>query len=53
MPRRDGNNPEHKRRHHKAMHSARNGQGHDARIKSGKIRTEKRKKPKRDTRDVQ
>jgi hypothetical protein len=47
MPRLDGHTPERKRRHHKSMHSARTGQGHDARLKAGKVRTEKQKKPKK------
>jgi hypothetical protein len=32
----DGSNPERKRRHHRPMHSSRNGLGHDARRRLAK-----------------
>lgn len=36
MPRNDGHNPEHPRRHHKAMHSGRRGHGHDSKLRAAK-----------------
>jgi hypothetical protein len=36
MPRNDGHNPEHPRRHHKAMHSGRRGHGHDSKLREHK-----------------